>query len=38
MSKLELDKIDRRILALLQNNGRLSNLEIAEQVRLSPSP
>ena len=38
MSKLELDKIDRRILALLQSNGRLSNLEIAEQVRLSPSP
>lgn len=38
MPKLELDKIDRRILELLQHNGRLSNLEIAEQVNLSPSP
>ncbi|GAB3629093.1 AsnC family transcriptional regulator [Pandoraea terrae] len=38
MPKLELDKTDRRILALLQENGRLSNLEVAEQVNLSPSP
>lgn len=38
MLKLELDKTDRRILALLQENGRLSNLEVAERVNLSPSP
>jgi len=38
MSNIELDKIDRRILAILQANGRLSNQEVAEQVNLSPSP
>lgn len=38
MPNFALDKIDRKILALLQENGRLSNLEIAEQVNLSPSP
>lgn len=35
---MELDTIDRRILAVLQENGRLSNQEIAERVSLSPSP
>ncbi|AOO79716.1 Lrp/AsnC family transcriptional regulator [Bosea vaviloviae] len=34
----ELDQIDRRILAALQANGRISNLELAEQVGLSPTP
>jgi Lrp/AsnC family transcriptional regulator, leucine-responsive regulatory protein len=38
MSKLELDAIDRRILAILQADGRLSNQEIADRVNLSPSP
>ncbi len=33
-----LDAIDRRILAALQADGRLSNLELAERVGLSPSP
>lgn len=33
-----LDKIDRRILAALQRDGRLSNTQLAEQVGLSPSP
>ncbi len=33
-----LDKIDRKILEVLQANGRLTNLEVAEQVSLSPSP
>jgi len=32
------DRYDRRILELLQQNGRLSNLELAEQIGLSPSP
>lgn len=33
-----LDAIDRRILACLQRDGRLSNVEIADRVGLSPSP
>jgi Lrp/AsnC family transcriptional regulator, leucine-responsive regulatory protein len=33
-----LDGIDRRILALLQRNSRLSNAELAAAVGLSPSP
>jgi Lrp/AsnC family leucine-responsive transcriptional regulator len=32
------DRTDRRILELLQADGRLSNQELAEQVSLSPSP
>ena len=35
---MSLDKTDRRILAALQENGRLTNVELAEQVGLSPSP
>ncbi|CAE6850427.1 UNVERIFIED_ORG: Lrp/AsnC family leucine-responsive transcriptional regulator [Paraburkholderia sediminicola] len=38
MAKIEIDAIDRRILAILQANGRLSNQEIAERINLSPSP
>jgi Lrp/AsnC family leucine-responsive transcriptional regulator len=38
MARVELDKTDRRILAVMQENGRLSNQEVAEQVSLSPSP
>ena len=33
-----LDKIDRQILALLRENTRISNLELAESVNLSPTP
>ena len=33
-----LDKIDRKILAILQADGRLSNLDVAERVSLSSSP
>jgi Lrp/AsnC family leucine-responsive transcriptional regulator len=33
-----LDAIDRRIIAALQANGRLSNVELAARVGLSPSP
>jgi Lrp/AsnC family leucine-responsive transcriptional regulator len=32
------DRYDRRILELLQREGRLSNLELAEKIGLSPSP
>ncbi len=38
MANIEMDVIDRRILTILQENGRLSNQEIAERVNLSPSP
>ncbi|HEY8351455.1 MAG TPA: Lrp/AsnC family transcriptional regulator [Sphingomonadales bacterium] len=38
MPKYELDAIDRRIIAELQRNGRLTNVELAERVGLSPSP
>jgi len=36
-SELKLDAIDRAILAELQVQGRLSNLELAQRVHLSPS-
>jgi Lrp/AsnC family leucine-responsive transcriptional regulator len=33
----ELDRIDRRILQVLQDDGRISNLKLAEAVALSPT-
>ena len=38
MTKIALDKTDRKILSILQADGRLSNQDVAEQVALSPSP
>jgi Lrp/AsnC family transcriptional regulator, leucine-responsive regulatory protein len=38
MPTLALDRTDRKILELLQRDGRLTNLELADQVALSPSP
>lgn len=38
MSKIELDKTDRKILSILQADGRASNQDVADQVSLSPSP
>ena len=38
MSKIVLDKTDRKILAILQQDGRLSNQDVADRVSLSPSP
>tara|TARA_R110001599_G_scaffold353459_1_gene592548 strand:+ start:258037 stop:258525 length:489 start_codon:yes stop_codon:yes gene_type:complete len=35
---MKLDRTDRRILLAMQNNGRISNLELADQVGLSPTP
>ncbi|RMC35769.1 Lrp/AsnC family transcriptional regulator [Paracoccus alkanivorans] len=35
---MKLDRIDIRILAELQRNGRITNVELAELVHLSPSP
>jgi Lrp/AsnC family transcriptional regulator, leucine-responsive regulatory protein len=38
MPKLPLDAIDRRIVTELQADGRLTNVELADRVGLSPSP
>ena len=38
MTKVALDKTDRKILSILQADGRLSNQDVAEMVALSPSP
>jgi len=35
---ISLDRIDRHILKLMQTNARISNLELADQVGLSPTP
>lgn len=35
---MKFDRIDRRILEAMQKNGRISNLELAELVGLSPTP
>lgn len=37
MYYLEMDKIDRRILTILQADGRIANVELAEKVGLSPA-
>jgi len=37
-NRLKLDRIDIKILAELQRNGRITNVELAELVHLSPSP
>jgi Lrp/AsnC family leucine-responsive transcriptional regulator len=38
MPKSALDAIDRRIIAELQDDGRLSNTDLAGRIGLSPSP
>lgn len=35
---MKLDRTDKRILAAMQANARITNLELAEQVGLSPTP
>ena len=35
---MKLDKTDREILKILQSDARISNLELAERVNLSPTP
>ena len=34
---MDLDRIDRQILSLLQNNGQLSNRQLAAEIDLAPS-
>ena len=38
MAQVNLDKTDLKIMQVLQENGRLSNVELSERVALSPSP
>jgi Lrp/AsnC family transcriptional regulator, leucine-responsive regulatory protein len=38
MSGVELDTIDLRMIAVLQAEGRISNLALAERIGLSPTP
>ena len=38
MAKIQLDAFDRRIIQQLQRNGRISNVDLAKAVGLSPSP
>jgi Lrp/AsnC family leucine-responsive transcriptional regulator len=38
MPKHEFDEIDRHILELLQDDARLTNIELADKVGLTPSP
>lgn len=35
---MKLDRTDRRILEVLQADGRITNLELAEKIGLSPTP
>ncbi|MBP0595288.1 Lrp/AsnC family transcriptional regulator [Paraburkholderia sp. LEh10] len=37
MQTIEIDRIDTRLLEILQSQGRISNLELAEAIRLSPA-
>lgn len=38
MVNIKLDRIDKHILQLMQENGRISNLELADKIGLSPTP
>ncbi len=38
MPRTELDVFDRRIIAALQADGRLTNVDLSERIGLSPSP
>jgi DNA-binding Lrp family transcriptional regulator len=38
MKRLKLDSIDKRILSELQDDGRMTNVELAKRVQISPPP
>ncbi len=38
MSRMKIDKIDKKILSLLQDNGRISNVDLAKAIGISPPP
>ena len=35
---IKLDRVDKQILQLMQDNARISNLELADSIGLSPTP
>ena len=37
-NSIQLDRYDRQILAVLQEEGRISNQDLADRIGLSPSP
>ncbi|MDG9697179.1 winged helix-turn-helix transcriptional regulator, partial [Streptomyces sp. DH17] len=37
VQNMELDRTDRKILAILQQDGRIANVELAERIGLSPT-
>jgi len=37
-NKMELDRYDRKILEIVQQDGRISNQDLADRIGLSPSP
>jgi Lrp/AsnC family leucine-responsive transcriptional regulator len=37
-NKMEIDRYDRQILEILQQEGRISNQDLADRIGLSPSP
>lgn len=38
LAHVKLDRIDINILSHLQQNGKISNIELADRIGLSPSP
>ena len=38
MARLKLDKIDLKILSNLQDNGRMTNVDLAKNAGISPPP
>lgn len=38
MTSIDLDQTDRKIIAVLAQEGRISNLELADRIGLSPTP
>ena len=38
MTNVQIDEIDKKIISVLRNEGRISNLDLADRVGLSPTP
>ncbi len=38
MRSVKLDKIDRKIIKILQENSKITNLELSKKIKLSPAP
>ena len=38
MVRVKLDRVDRKILAYLQNEGRITNVDLADKVGITPPP